>query len=153
MGRRKFVRLRKVKYWLQYRLHPSHRYHVVKTGLKPGYSDQDRRMLYACFALLMDYADEEFRCMGGEHESFEAMTEAHIHNMETAPHTWVGLEPGDPRALEQMQDHIDKDKEILALYRWWKYERPQRRWNHVKQGEEDQVMFERLAKVRRALWV
>jgi hypothetical protein len=49
-----------VRSWLRYRLLKRHRYHLVDTGLTPGYYDQDNRMLHACFALLVDYVDELF---------------------------------------------------------------------------------------------
>lgn len=48
-----------IGYPLLYRLHPRHRYHVVKTDLRPGYYDVDEIMFRACFALLGRYVEDE----------------------------------------------------------------------------------------------
>lgn len=82
-------------YWLKYRLHPRHKYHLVDTKLGPGYYDQDTRMLHACFSLLGDYIEEE----GG--------IEAIRSNGETI-HVIDG----------------EKQAEIVALWDWWKVEKP-----------------------------
>lgn len=34
-------------WWLEHRLNPGHRYHVIDTGLKPGFYDPETRILYA----------------------------------------------------------------------------------------------------------
>jgi len=38
-----------VKWWFLHRFHPHHRYHVLRTGLKPGYHEFDTVILYAMF--------------------------------------------------------------------------------------------------------
>jgi hypothetical protein len=48
-----------IYYWLLYRFHPGHRYHVLKLGIKPGYSDVDYRIVHANFALLVQYVEQE----------------------------------------------------------------------------------------------
>jgi hypothetical protein len=47
------------RWWLVHRLCPKHRYHVVDTGLPPGYHDPDRQMLHACFAILARFVHRQ----------------------------------------------------------------------------------------------
>jgi hypothetical protein len=53
-----FSKIGDVKRWFYYRFKCSHQFHLVDTKLEPGYYDQYYRMLYACFALLVDYYNE-----------------------------------------------------------------------------------------------
>ena len=94
-------------WWLRHRFVPKHRYNLVRTGLKPGYYDQDTRMLHACFALLGDYIEEE----GGEQKLRDWSAE-----LRSRP---------DPNAPEGMDTaHADKQDEAVILWRWWKVEKP-----------------------------
>lgn len=40
-----------IKWWFLWRFHPRHRYHIVRTGLKPGYHDTDKRIEAAVITL------------------------------------------------------------------------------------------------------
>lgn len=51
--------LKNIKYWFMYRFHPKHQYHIVKTGLKPGYYDIDIRMERAMISLLIEFVEQE----------------------------------------------------------------------------------------------
>lgn len=46
-------------WWVRHRIDPRHRYHIVRTGLKPGYHDKDDLMLHACFSLLARFVERE----------------------------------------------------------------------------------------------
>ena len=59
-----------VKYWVLNRT--TRRFHIVKTGLKPGYHDTDTRMLYACFSLLSDFVELERGGVKGIKENIAA---------------------------------------------------------------------------------
>ena len=48
-------KLSRAKWWLLHRLHPRHRYHVVHTGLPPGYYDSDTLILHAVFQQFEDF--------------------------------------------------------------------------------------------------
>lgn len=55
----------KWKWWIidpiwkfKYRFISKHKYHIVRTGLKPGYYDPDTLMLYSWMKLLTDFVDE-----------------------------------------------------------------------------------------------
>jgi hypothetical protein len=50
-----FVWLDNLKWEVLWRVHPRHQYHIVRTGLRPGYYDQDERILHACMELLVEY--------------------------------------------------------------------------------------------------
>ena len=59
------------KWWLLHRFHPKYRYHIINTGLKPGYYDEDQLILNACFAMLERYiewhgGDEELQKFSDE---------------------------------------------------------------------------------------
>jgi hypothetical protein len=53
--------LRNVKWAILHRI--THRYNIVHTRLKPGYYDNDIRMLYANFNLLVEYVEIELAWM------------------------------------------------------------------------------------------
>jgi hypothetical protein len=95
------------KWWLFHRVHPAHRYHVVKTGLKPGYYDVDTLMLHSSFQLLCRYVEQE---MGGV-----AAMEKNIAELRRE-----GSEPGGETRIAC----AERESEALALYRWWKFEKP-----------------------------
>lgn len=92
-------------WWIKYRVIPKHRYHVIKTGMKPGYCDVDERMLQACMSLLCDYIEKE---EGGEDEVAKS-----IKYLEEQK----ALDPTYPSSS------IDSLKEALEIYHWWKRER------------------------------
>lgn len=52
------LKISDAKYWVYYRLHPDHKYHIVVTGLEPGYYEPDTRLLHAAMKLLETYVDD-----------------------------------------------------------------------------------------------
>lgn len=52
-------KLGKLRRWFLYRFHPGYRFHVVNTGLKPGYYDKDMIMEAAIIKLLVDFFEDE----------------------------------------------------------------------------------------------
>ena len=101
-------RLREWQYEILYRVHPGHQYHLVRTGLKPGYYDADYLMLHACFALLCRYVEDE-------NDGLEAIERWGAELM-TEPDT------NAPEGLQASQGA--RESEAAALYRWWKEKRP-----------------------------
>lgn len=55
---RLFRRISDAKYWLLYRLHPRHRYHMIDTGLGYGYHERDDQLLYGAMACLIGYVED-----------------------------------------------------------------------------------------------
>lgn len=49
----------RIKWFLLHRLHPSHRYHIVNTGFRPGFRDADSRMEACLVRLFLDYIENE----------------------------------------------------------------------------------------------
>jgi len=117
------------------------RYHIIKTGLKPGYSDCDTRMLHGMFNLLVDFVEVEKAWM---HVVFDA------EERKKRKHPWWSLgwtrfkAFRDPQAglahltWEATLDNPTLDeyqrsdqqavtaREVLELYNWWKEVRPTR---------------------------
>ena len=139
----KIVRqMSKIKWWAYHRLHPSHQYNVVKTGLPAGYYEVDERMLHACFNLLKDYIEKElawFALICGDRskvpwwQTLEQYRNKHYRTLslgylnywenitaEEAEKEWI-LSP------ESLQSKRDQDREIRELYLWWIDVRPNRR--------------------------
>lgn len=99
--------LNKAKYWVLWRYHPRHQYNVIRTGLAPGYYDEDTLILHGCFAMLERY----MKWHGGDEalEKFSAEL----------------LAKPDPNAPEGLQEgQANRQNEAVALYRWWKIEKP-----------------------------
>lgn len=44
---------------IKYRVIPKHRYHVIKTGLPPGWHDRDDVLISTIFKILVDFVEEE----------------------------------------------------------------------------------------------
>ena len=150
-----------LRYWLRSRLVPSKRFHVVNTGLPPGWHDVDERMLHACMVLLRGYVEKE--CDG-----------------ETNLQEWTDelREQPDEHTLDLTDSQAANQAEALAIYRWWQVQRPaeharldvwlMRLWGNEpgevlgsreeywafeqELDERDQQMLHRLIDIRRSLW-
>jgi hypothetical protein len=96
------------RWWLEYRLNPKHRYHLIDSKLEPGYHDVDTLILHGCFSLLCRYVELE-------HDGAEKLTEW-AERLKTEP---------DKNAPEGWQTAQGvRESEAVALYRWWKFEKP-----------------------------
>lgn len=47
--------MKRLLFWIAYRILPSWRMHVINTGLPPGYHDPDKRIEAAIFQLCVEY--------------------------------------------------------------------------------------------------
>jgi hypothetical protein len=91
---------RHVSFWFLYRLHPEHRYHVVRTGLRPGYWETEDRMLHAMFSLLLEHVEAEG-----------------LENIEATAN-----DESDDATVGWRRASLEK----IELTRWWKEVRPKR---------------------------
>lgn len=115
-----FRKLSDAKYWLYYRLRPSYRYHVVNTGLGPGYHDCNSIMLHGAMALLCSHIEAE-----GGVEKLEGFTKELME---------PGSEGHGPREAVERQASIQS--EMLDIYRWWKVQKP------IDEQRRDALMME-----------
>lgn len=149
-------------WWVKYRLLPKHQHHIVRTGLDPNYYDQDTLMLHACMACLGSYIEEE----GGEVQ-LAAWTNELIARRNAGEENAAG------------QNQIEHQEEALAIWRWWKVEKPadeelreerltswsngrgktgtEARWDELqaiekKIDDDEQAYLHRLVNIRRSLW-
>ncbi len=159
-------RLKDMKWWVQCRFHTKYRMHVINTGLEPGWHDEDQLILYACMAMLCRYIEWH-----GTEEDIEAFN-AELRD--------PGIDPNSPDELKHGQ--ADRQEEALAIYRWWKKEKPldedrrtemvmalhgnpckvpegDRKQYHAeldalqtKIDDDEQSMLHRLIDIRRSLW-
>ncbi len=117
------------------------RYHVIPTGLKPGYADSDTRMLHGMFTLLVDFVEVEKAWM---HVVFDREAQKQYQ------HPWWSLgwtrfrafrDPAAGLAHLQWEMTLDDPTlpvherspsqaqaaiEVWVLYHWWKDIRPTR---------------------------
>jgi len=125
------------------------RYHVINTGLKPGYADADTRMLHGMFNLLVDFVEVELAWM---HVVFDE------DERKKRKHPWWSLgwtrfksfrdpEAGlihlrwemklDDKSLpahDRSPQQAERAREIWIIYHWWKYIRPRRPDPHDASG-------------------
>ena len=170
-------RVKRVTDWIKYRTYK--RYHIVDTGLEPGYYDTDTKMLHACFNMLKEFVEVEkayhWNWMGANDLNLKGKDAGIAHL------AWEMTIPEN-----ESRDQAKNAREIYELYEWWTIERPNRQdpWDLVddtkreelnkdsridsrekynelygehdkllKQHEdEDDEMFIRLIKIRKALW-
>lgn len=106
-----------IKYALLYRLHPKHQHHIVRTGLPPAYHCEDTLILHSCMTLLAKYVDNfKYHDDQTPQRPGEPVLEEFNKELATEP---------DPNAPEQaITRQLNAQTEALAIYRWWKYERP-----------------------------
>ena len=95
-------RVDNVYFWFVYRFR--RRYHIVNTGLEPGYRDVDDLMFHACFALLGRFVEKElgpFRLNNKYH-----CEEAHYRGY-------------------RLHSTGDDNKKAVDLWLWYKHELPE----------------------------
>ncbi|MCX8169573.1 MAG: hypothetical protein N3D72_00615, partial [Candidatus Methanomethyliaceae archaeon] len=126
--------------WIRYRT--TRRYHIVDTGLVPGYYDNDSIILHVNFNILKDFVEVEqawhHYCWSGLYKN-AGFYERHmpfyrlffpfrrpdlgIQHLEWA----ATLDDPSLPPHERCDHQAVAAREILALYRWWTIERPNRK--------------------------
>lgn len=128
--------------WIGYRT--IDRYHVIDTGLPPDYYDIDTLMLHSNFSLLKDFVEVEQAwqkyCWTEECRNSRKWFERTFPRIYRLFHKFrrpdLGIQhfewastlddpnlPPNERSDAQAQDA----REILALYKWWVFDRPARK--------------------------
>ena len=122
------MRWERASAWVRYRTYD--KYHIVNTGMKPGYVDVTERMLHINFNMLKDFVEIE---------------KAHIwewsgnSKMEQPGVSYLAWEMG----LEWGQDNgqAENAREIYELYDWWTNQRPYR----IEDNIEDWDAYRKLS--------
>ena len=133
------TRLSRTVWWIRHRT--TNRYHVVKTGLEPGWHDVDEKILHVCFNMLVDYVEQECASMNVVFSN-EARREAYgwraklprvfRENWRSREHGLAHLEwemtLDDPSlSVDERSPHqAEKARAVKQLYLWWVDERPKR---------------------------
>lgn len=160
-----------------------HKMHYVPTKLEPGtYYDADTRLFHGAFELLVDFIEIEKAWMlmvfDEKGEQWTKYGYPRWYRFRLLRWTRKFRSPEAGLAHIEWEMSLDNDgpegcphqaaaaREQLALYKWWKNERParvesydmkeltyeQRHEVEEKYQREDEEMFIRLVKVRRSLW-
>ena len=108
------MRLERMASWVQYRT--TRRYHIINTGMKPGYADASERMLHVNFNMLKDFVEIEKAHMWTWHEEKGVPSKqpgvSHL--------VWeMGLE-------NEVNNQAKNAREQYELYDWWTNQRPYR---------------------------
>jgi len=128
------------------------RYHVINTGLKPGYADCDTRMLHGMFSMLVDFVEVEKAWM---HVVWDP-EERHNHKYPWWSYGWTRFKSfrnpqagidhlkwemtlDSPKLLphERSPSQAQTAREIWEIYHWWKFSRPARPDPHDASGWSD----------------
>jgi hypothetical protein len=130
-------RIDEISEWIRYRTYD--KYHVVKTGLPPGYADKDTIMLHTNFNLLKDYVEVEIAMRewwsDDEPKSWAVNYVPLYRRFMNFRRPDLGLKQlewaatlDDPALPihEQSPHQAVHARETIKLYKWWVSERPSR---------------------------
>lgn len=158
---RQHSRLMKGVFWFTYRLVPKHKYHLIRTGLKPGYYEIDTRMLYGCFSLLREYVESEIASRWTE----DGLTGAAAGLSQLAWESELTYDEfeshGNPELIGLPTPQAEAAREIIELYNWWVNVRQSMLHDDMydidyddysERSAVDTAQLIRLVAVRRALW-
>ena len=153
------TKIKNIKWYILYRISPKHRYHVVRTGRKPGYCDPDIQMIHCAFELLKEFVNFNIEKQIVNWDADEWHKEA-WNEMMSLNTWWVYERPEreDKFDREHTWPKIDRlglfDKEKQDDPNVIEYRRILNLYNDAKERwhQEDEDMFIRLIKIRRYLW-
>ena len=130
----------KITDWIRYRT--IHRYHILNTGLPPGWNDFDTKMLHVNFNMLKDFVEVELAWRMSYNEEYRdkaSWCEKHMplyhlffpfRNAELgiAHLNWAATLDDPALPPHERCDHQAVEaRETLKLYKWWVEERPSRK--------------------------
>jgi len=152
-------KLRDAMWYILHRIHPKHRYHMVDSGLKPGYYDPDTLMMHSAFKLLSDFINSSIKDQIIDWDADESHQKAWIELM--ALNTWWVYERPD-REDKFDRTHEWPDIEPLSVFdketqndpNVIQYRKISEQYSEAREKwhKEDEEMFIRLIKIRRYLW-
>ena len=125
------------RYWVRCRLFD--KYHIINTGLRPGYADSDTRILHGMFNLLVDFIEVEKAWIHVAFDKEERRRRKHpwwslgwtrfkaFRDIDAGlAHLKWEMSLDDPTLDEHYRSPLQaaSAREQLALYDWWKNIRP-----------------------------
>jgi len=146
-------KLKNLKWFIFHRIHPHHRYHVVRTGLAPGYADECEVILHVSFTILKTFYERQI----GPHNSvnwqeeenhsraFSEMTDLYTWWTQTRPNRESTLPPF-PCHGEKVPIHVFmNDEEWCRIAHI--HNEAEAQWD-----KEDDAMLHRLVDIRLWMW-
>lgn len=136
-----------VRYWIRYRVFD--KYHVIPTGLEPGYHDSDERIMHGMFQLLVDFVEIEKAWMhvvwsDDNCQKFQVPWYSRgffrIKNWRSREAGLAYLDwectLGNPLLpeFERCESQAATAYETIELYKWWTEVRPNRPDPHDASG-------------------
>jgi len=125
----------KTKDFCRYRFIMRHRYHMVKTGLKPNYYEVETQMLHANFNLLVSFVEQQKASIGMAFDNdnyprpkgwwWKKYTDWKMPAYGINYLEWESTLDKDSPLEEQRWDGISvpsqaqSAREVLVLYKWW----------------------------------
>lgn len=100
-----FRRISNARYWLLYRFHPSHKYHLINTGLGYGFHEHNERLLHGAMVCLIEYI-EECKAAGVPDPGEEALA---IY------HWWQVQRPADQAQHDQWMTELYSGQKIKTV--------------------------------------
>jgi hypothetical protein len=160
------MRLDDWKYWVRHRT--TDKFHIIETGLKPGYYDYDKRMLHGCFHLLTEYVDE--MDMTNNWDSYLRDDEydpegkwKKVHTEVKELYEWWTIERPNRPDLDKLLPSLDKEGRDEDWFmsdsrrddpQWLEYCRVSEENSVIEEKwkDEDTQMLFRLVSIRKHLW-
>jgi len=137
----KKMRLDDAIWWVKYRTMKKHNFHIVDTGLNPGYHDSDEILLHSSMAVLVDYVENSNH--GGSGVGEKGLADYIKFCKESLNQkNWADWER--KQSKKQKDQRIANDtrnlngcKEILFIYHWWKIGRDVQHFALEKKRDEN----------------
>lgn len=150
-----FYPLRRYYWWVMHRVHPRYRYHIVKTGLKPGYYDPDTLILHTCMNLLGDFVEIAGPRIAWEGDEYHARA---WKEMKEIYEWWVNKYPIREQDLPNFPkiDHNklfgeSRDNEDPEVKKWQEVADIHNQ-SDIEWANKEEEMLTRLMKIRGFLW-
>lgn len=157
-------RISDIYWWIQHRLNPKHRYHVIKPRtLDPGYYDARTLILHAQMDILVDFYEHQEKYGHVDWEGTEEHSDTWkeikaIHDWWIAHQDREKLLPAFPEhpegsekdlffGIDEVHDHPDSEYSIA----WRKVSEDHFRME-AEWDRQEEEMINRLAKIRLYLW-
>ncbi len=149
-----FIRFGKdTKWWILHRVHPKHRYHVVDSGLPPGYYDITELMIFTLFSFLTRFIEDEecFECIVWDSDD--------VHNcvageLEDLYYWWTAIRVKRSDIESELHNELDDSgifskNELSESNRqiYSKLDILEIQWN-----EEDKYNMKRLVDIKDFMW-